>query len=83
MHSQLLGVVLSLMSLPMSSPKDSMMAEILFHSSFSSKGDKMERLPPPLSVDCRFSFEAGSAALSTGGFSSSSISIALKNDGIF
>ena len=56
MHSQLLGVVLSLMSLPMSSPKDSMMAEILFHSSFSSKGDKMERLPP-LSVDCRFSFE--------------------------
>ena len=51
------------------------MAEILFHSSFSSKGDRMERL---LSVEWRFSFAAVS---SFGGgddaFSSLSTSTAL------
>ena len=73
---QLLGVVLSLMSLPMSSPKDSMMAEILFHSSFSSKGDRMERL---FSVELRFSLAAVSpVVVGDHVFSSLSTSIALR-----
>ena len=74
--SQLLGVMLSLMSLPMSSPKDSMMAEILFHSSFSSKGDRMERL---FSVELRFSLAAVSpVVVGDHVFSSLSTSIALR-----
>ena len=49
---QLLGVVLSLTSVPMVVPKELIISEILCHSSFSSKGDKMDKFCDSLPVEC-------------------------------
>ena len=51
---QLLGVVLSLTSVPMFAPKELMISEILCHSSFSSNGDKMDKFCDSLPVECRW-----------------------------
>ena len=63
-NSQLLGVVLSLTSEPMSLPNWSMILEILFHSSCSSNGDRMERLVPDFSLPIDNRLEVSAALLS-------------------
>ena len=86
LYLQLLGVVLSFTSVPIFVPNELSISEILCHSSFSSKGDKMARFwvwVSRLPVECLllWQFPPCSTADVDYGRDQKSLSIACNLDG--